>query len=290
MNQAVKKIGAETAPNQSIEIDGRRLAYRSIGQGKPIVLCNRFRGTLDVWDPAFLDALAAEGFRVITFDYSGLGLSTGEKNYDPAALARDARDILDGLDLQDAVIGGWSLGGMAAQIVVAMYPQRVSHAVLIGTTPPGPIVKPAEQLFYDTARIPDYGLPEETILFFEPMSAASRQAAERSSQRLRRRTQHRSPPVPVEFAVAFLGDHPRVPPFPADQILSALQETSIPILHVGGDHDIIFPVENWYALNGQWATLHLHTFPRSGHGPQHEHPQAAAECIGTFVRGTTSRR
>ena len=65
-------------------INGRPLAYRRIGRGKPIVLCNRFRGTLDSWDPAFIDGLADGGFDVIWFDYSGLGLSTGDRTYDPA--------------------------------------------------------------------------------------------------------------------------------------------------------------------------------------------------------------
>ena len=69
---------------------GRRLAYRTIGSGKPIVLCTRFRGNMDLWDPAFLDALTANSFRVITFDYSGLGFSSGEKTYDPVSLTRDA--------------------------------------------------------------------------------------------------------------------------------------------------------------------------------------------------------
>jgi predicted alpha/beta hydrolase len=43
---------------------------------------------MDFWDPLFLDSLAAAGFRVITFDYSGLGRSMGEKNDDPLSLAR----------------------------------------------------------------------------------------------------------------------------------------------------------------------------------------------------------
>jgi pimeloyl-ACP methyl ester carboxylesterase len=287
MDTAVKFASAIEAPNQFVQAGTRRLAYRSIGSGKPIVLCTRFRGTMDVWDPAFLDALAAQGFEVITFDYSGLGLSGGEKDYNPLALARDANDLIEALDLQDAVIAGWSLGGITAQVVLAMYPSRLSHAVLIATTPPGPVVKPAEQLFYDTARIADYGLAEETILFFEPASKASRQAAERSARRIALRALDRSPPVPVDFAVAYLGDKPRVPPFPSEPVLQALKTTDIPILHIGGDHDIIFPVENWYALNGQLPTLQLHTFPRAGHGPQHAHPDAAAQCIATFVRGSS---
>ncbi len=136
------EIGAVDAPNQFVEVGGRKLAYRSVGEGKPIVLLNRFRGTLDTWDPAFIDALAAEGFQVLYFDYSGLGLSTGEKSYNPANLARDAREFILALGLKDVAIGGWSIGGIAAQIYLAMFGSEVSHAILLATTPPGQLVKP----------------------------------------------------------------------------------------------------------------------------------------------------
>jgi pimeloyl-ACP methyl ester carboxylesterase len=284
MNRDQPSFGAVEAPNQSVDVPGRRLAYRSIGSGQPIVLCTRFRGTMDVWDPAFLDALAGTGFRVITFDYSGLGLSSGDKDMSPMTLAQDARDLIEALDLHDVVISGWSLGGMAAQVVLALYPQRLSHAVLIGCPPPGPNVKPAEQLFFATAVIPNYGIEEETILFFEPRSAAGREAARRSVDRIAQRTEGRSPPVPLDWAAANLGDRPKSPLFPADAVLQALKSTAIPVLHIGGDHDIIFPVENWYALNQQLPTLQLLTFPQAGHGPHHEHPQACAEHIASFVR------
>jgi len=61
---------ATTVANQFVEVDGRRLAYRVIGAGTPLLLCLRFRGTMDDWNPAFLDALAARDFRVHVFDYS----------------------------------------------------------------------------------------------------------------------------------------------------------------------------------------------------------------------------
>ena len=53
-----------------VQIGERKIAYRSIGKGLPIIMVNRFRGTLDTWDPAFLDSLASE-FNVITIDYTG---------------------------------------------------------------------------------------------------------------------------------------------------------------------------------------------------------------------------
>ncbi|MES2626151.1 MAG: alpha/beta hydrolase [Pseudomonadota bacterium] len=287
MNQqtALPTNNATTTPNLYVTTGGRKLAYRSIGSGKPIVLCTRFRGNMDVWDPAFLDALAGKGFNVITFDYSGLGLSTGEKNYDPVALATDARDLIEALDLRDVVIGGWSLGGLAAQIVIAMFPERLSHGVLIGTGPPVINVKPAEKLFYDTAGIEVNSFEDEIILFFEPLSPASRAAARRSSDRIAQRTE-RSVPVPAQWAASHLHYNPEAPLFPADVVLAALKATQIPLLHIGGDHDIIFPIENWYALNGLLPTLQLLTYPAAGHGPHHEHPDASAEHIATFLRTT----
>ena len=123
---------AVTAPNRFLDLDGRRLAYRVIGEGKTILLCTRFRGTMDDWDPAFLGGLAANGMRVVIFDYTGLGLSTGEPSYNPQALAKDVRDLVAGLSLENIVIAGWSLGGIVAQVVIATMPAKLSHAVLLG--------------------------------------------------------------------------------------------------------------------------------------------------------------
>lgn len=287
MNAVTPLVTAVNAPTQYVEVEGRKLAYRSIGAGAPLILCVRFRGTMDVWDPAFLDAPVAEGFRVITFDYSGLGNSTGEKTLNPFALAKDAADLAGALGLEEVVLGGWSLGGLAAQAAMALFPTLMSHVVLIGSGPPGSYIKPPEQLFYDTAR-KDNDFEDEVILFFEPASEKSRAAAKVSHDRIAARTVDLSPPVPRDWAAELLGDKPKTAPFPAEPILELLKTTDIPVLHLGGDHDISFPIENWYALTPQLPTLQLVTFPRAGHGPQHEHPEASAAHIAAFVR-TTSR-
>lgn len=275
---------AINAENKFIDVGGRRLAYRTIGAGKPLVLCTRFRGNMDLWDPAFLDALAANGFEVITFDYSGLGLSTGTPTYNPIEMARDPRDLIKALDLRDVALGGWSLGGLTAQATLALYPQNISHLVLLGTNPPGPLVKPAEQLFFDTAGKTENDFEDIVVLFFEPKSELSRRAARASVERIAQRREGLSVTVPVDFARANLGKEPRNPAFPADAVLAALKATDVPILHIGGDHDIIFPVENWYALNQQLKSLHLITFPQAGHGPQHQHSELSADVIASFVR------
>jgi pimeloyl-ACP methyl ester carboxylesterase len=280
-------LNAINAPNEFADVEGRRLAYRSIGSGIPIVLCTRFRGTMDDWDPAFLDALAAQGFRVITFDYTGLGLSTGVRaGYDFELMADDAHDLMAGLGIERAVIGGWSMGGLAAQVLVARHPNTVSHAVLIGTGPAGKLTRAGEPLFQATAMKPVNGFEDEVILFFEPSSDASREAARRSAARIASRAANRSKPVPADWAVKAL----RSLKLPGEDILDALKKTGVPILHIGGDHDISLPVENWYAVNRELPTVQLLTFPRSGHGPHHQFPEASAEHIGTFVRTSGAPR
>ena len=57
--------------------NGIAYAYREVGEGTPaVVLLQHFRGNLDNWDPALVDALA-RGRRVVTFDNVGVGESTG---------------------------------------------------------------------------------------------------------------------------------------------------------------------------------------------------------------------
>lgn len=267
--------------------NGRTLAYRDIGAGTPLILCVRFRGVLDSWDPAFLDSLA-QNFRVITFDYSGLGQSTGSPSYRPEALARDAIDLADALGIETFVIGGWSLGGLAAQVVANVAPDRVSQIVLIGTSPPGKVEHGAEPVFFERALKPINDLDDETVLFFEPESKASRTAAAASHARIAYRTGDRSPAIPTETYMSLLEDRADDDIFPdLAGYRDFLATAGIPILVITGDHEIVFPAPNWFALNRVWKSLHLMVLPQMGHGPQHEVPEMAADLIASFVRNRT---
>jgi hypothetical protein len=79
--RAVMATGYSQLPNQQVSAaNGVDYAYRDTGGGEggvPLVLLQHFRGNLDNWDPALIDALAARGRRVVTFDNAGVGGSTG---------------------------------------------------------------------------------------------------------------------------------------------------------------------------------------------------------------------
>jgi pimeloyl-ACP methyl ester carboxylesterase len=68
-----------------------------------------------------------------------------------------------------------------------------------------------------------------------------------------------------------------------------LKATTRPILVISGDHDISFPVEDWYELSRELPTVQHVVFSQSGHGPHHQLPEASAELIAAFVRTTRER-
>src|ERR1044072_8793209 len=92
----------ETAPTLYVEGNGIRFAYRRLGpaSGTPLVLLQHFSGNIDAWDPAVVNALAADR-PVIAFDNAGVGRSTGQTPDNVATMARDAVDFIDLLGLHE---------------------------------------------------------------------------------------------------------------------------------------------------------------------------------------------
>lgn len=275
---------AATATNQYAEINGRKIAYRSVGKGTPIIFCNRFRGILDSWDPAFTDELA-KNYQVVIFDYTGIGLSTGKMGTEVAHYAKDVKDLAESLGFKKIILGGWSFGGIVAQSAAIEYPELVSQMILIGTNPPGKNAHPPEQIFIDTSAKVVNDLADETILFFEPRSEASRRAAVLSNRRIATRTEGLSVPVSKELWINYFR---ATAEFSEDKtnLREKLGSLKKPILVMSGDHDVVCPIENWYALTRKLRNMQIIMLPDSGHGPQHQYPELSVKYINAFLQST----
>jgi len=117
--------------------NGIEYAYRDLGAGDvPLVLLQHFRGNLDNWDPALIDALAAER-RVVTFDNVGVGATTGRTPNTIEAMAHDAIAFLEAMEFQRVDLLGFSIGSFVAQEIALMRPDLLRRVVLASSAPQG---------------------------------------------------------------------------------------------------------------------------------------------------------
>src|ERR1700722_9213286 len=99
-----------TAPTQIQKVSDHSYAYRRFGGGPglPLLLLQHFTGTLDNWDPAVTDPLAA-GREVILFDNAGVGRSSGDVPETIAGMAEHPMAFLAELGINTCDVIGCSL-------------------------------------------------------------------------------------------------------------------------------------------------------------------------------------
>jgi pimeloyl-ACP methyl ester carboxylesterase len=124
---------------RTIEIDGRRFAWRMLGEGAPLLLVNGYAASSADWDPALL-TLLARSFELICPDNRGTGGSElGDADeLTVGAMAVDLERLLDALELERAAVAGWSMGGYVSQRLALRAPARVSALTLLASAPAGP--------------------------------------------------------------------------------------------------------------------------------------------------------
>lgn len=113
------------------------LYYEDHGSGKPVVLIHGWPLSGRSWEKQ-TSALLEAGYRVITYDRRGFGASSKPTfGYDYDTLAADLSEVLTTLDLRDAAIVGFSMGGgEVARYLGINGSERVSKAVFIAAIPP----------------------------------------------------------------------------------------------------------------------------------------------------------
>lgn len=281
---AAQTVGAENAPNQFVTAGETTLAYRSVGAGSPVVLLNRFRATMDHWDPAFVNGLAKH-HRVILFDNTGVSLSTGETPATFARMADDAARFARALGIERADFIGWSIGGMVAQALRVRHPDLVRRAVLLATIPPGGTVEqfpPVSDEVRKTLSRPGAGSDDDFLFLFYARSEPSRAAGRASLARLRERTGSPAPPVRPEVMgkqVAALMDWYRG----ANGIIKLFGRIDRPVLVANGNQDVMFSTQQSVVLAREISTAQLVIFPDSGHAFMFQYPERAVRLILDFL-------
>jgi pimeloyl-ACP methyl ester carboxylesterase/DNA-binding CsgD family transcriptional regulator len=120
------------------ELDGRRLAYATVGEGPPLVFAGRWVTHLEAeWDDppvrAFYEELART-HRVVRYDRLGVGLSD-RRLVDPPTLDSEARvlaTVLEAAGAERPVLFACSCGGLATARFASAEPERVRKIIFFG--------------------------------------------------------------------------------------------------------------------------------------------------------------
>src|ERR1700681_5121368 len=117
--------------------DGTTIFYKDWGTGPTVVFSHGWPLNADAWDSQML-FLGQKGYRVVAHDRRGHGRSSQPwdgNNMD--TYADDLAELIETLDLHDAVLVGHSTGGGEVPRYIGRHgPSRLAGAVLVGAVPP----------------------------------------------------------------------------------------------------------------------------------------------------------
>jgi pimeloyl-ACP methyl ester carboxylesterase len=265
-------------------------AYRDIGghnSTPPLVLLHRFRGTLDHWDPAFLDPLAAHR-HVLIFDSVGVGLTQGTV---PDTVQRTADAAVDfvhamGLSVAPGAEGvdflGWSLGGFVAQALALDHPELVRRIVVAGSGPGG--VPASSDLDPKTLQAMTAQDPtdEDYLHLFFGLDEASKELGRQSLARLETRLQtSKSSVTPDGWHAQFQaiirwgrGE---------DSAWTRLEELRAPVLIANGVHDLMISAGDSFAMARRVKNGTTILYSDTGHGFLFQHPAEFASQVVHFL-------
>jgi pimeloyl-ACP methyl ester carboxylesterase len=256
--------------------------YRDLGESDvPLVLLQHFRGNLDNWDPALVDALVAER-RVVAFDNVGVAATSGRTPSSVEAMAHDAIAFIDALGLQRVDLLGFSIGSFVAQEIALIRPELLRRVVLASSAPqgaPGMRGWAPEVIAAVGGREPN---PQGYLdVFFAP-TKTSREAGQEAAGRIFGRTTERDEPTSWQTrqaqydAICAWG-------IPNHALLERVTGIDLRVFVANGDSDPMILPRYSYLLAGLLPDARLKIYPDSAHGFLFQHHGEFAADVHAFL-------
>jgi pimeloyl-ACP methyl ester carboxylesterase len=262
--------------------NGIEYTYRDAGSGKlPLILFQHFRGNLDNWDPALLDDLSAQR-RVITFNNTGVGSSSGSTPSTMYEMSRDALAFTEALGLEHVDLLGFSIGSFIAQEMALARPAFVRKMVLASSAPKGaPGMHGWAPWVIEAVGSQERTPPDTYISVFFAKSQTSREAGAAALQRMFTREEHDTPTswqtrTAQYDAVCEWG-------IPNYSLLQRLEAIEVPVFVANGESDPMILPKYSYLLNGLLPDARMKIYPDSAHGFLFQHHTEFAADLNSFL-------
>jgi pimeloyl-ACP methyl ester carboxylesterase len=268
----------------SIMVEGARLHYLDQGRGSAVLLFHGFAVHSFTW--RLIIPLLQARHRVIAFDLPGFGLS--DRNPDLSlsltSHAERAAALLDRLEIDRALVVGYSMGGAIAQRLAAAHPERVTGLVLVASIDASAPGSPWKE----------WGLARETLrlkarwLFKFPLAlkwllrrSFERQVADRTVVTTAMVDAYAEPllePGTAECLAKLALDMGREPRLDLGLL-------KVPAVLVHGTRDRLVEPSVARGMKGKIAGSRLVELEATGHLVPEERPEALAEEIEVLAAG-----
>ena len=282
----------QEATSRFVQAGRWRLHYHEAGSGHPVILLHGSGPGATGWSnfAGNIGSLAKE-YRVIAPDFPGWGAS---EELDPAKYARFPANVeailglMDALGIEKAALIGNSMGGIAAQMLTALHPARISHCVTMGAPAPG-----GPQLFFAPTGLTEglkalfaaYTEPNHDsfrrlveIMVFDPGFASQALIDERLDNAL-------ANPRHLELFLTGLATM-HIDAVGQDAVVHALEKSTVPALIIHGRDDRVVGVEHSLRAAALMPSASLLVFNRCGHWAQLEHARRFNGIVRGFLSST----
>jgi pimeloyl-ACP methyl ester carboxylesterase len=270
-------------PAKKIRVGDIDVAYKTFGDGDPILLISGSGNVMDVWPTTFLQELSSNR-TVIIFDNRGVGNTTaGTRPFSISQFVNDTIGLLDALKLQRTDVLGFSMASFIAQQLTLTYPERVNRLMLYGASCGG-----------------QEGIPQRP------------EVTRTISDFVNNRSQNADAFLSVTFPPEWIRTHSNyieTIPKPSEIILSTtlvkqfnvvedwlsrnwtgvcnqLQNITIPTLSITGTEDVAVPAVNSLILVEKIPGAWLVQIKGAGHGLMYQYPEQFIKIVKTFLENT----
>lgn len=260
---------------KTVHVGDIDMAYKTFGQGQPLIMIIGSSSTMDLWPPELLSRLSSN-HKVVIFDNRGMGYTTATPgNFSIDQFAEDTSGLMDALGIKKANILGWSMGSFIAQELALNHPDKVDNLVLYASDCGGshaipPSAEVLQEMTNTTGSPGERGMRLFSLLFPEEWLRGHQDFYKQfpvpkettSPENIARQN------VAIEY---WTGTYDR------------LSNISRPTLIIVGTDDEIAPPENSLILAEQIPDSWLIRFEGAGHGLIYQYPDEFSRIITDFL-------
>ena len=277
-NNITNSLDIQSIPSKKVHVGDIDIAYKIFGKGDPILLINGYSQSMDNWDPTLLERLASN-HTVIIFNNRGVGNTTsGIKPFSIQQFANDTAGLLDVLEIKQADILGYSMGGFIAQELALTHPDRVGKLIIYASICGGNESILASQVINMLSN--GSGTAMERIERFHPLFFPEKWRNENPNYL------ERIPKTIETIPNKTLDQHTEAI-FNWTGTCSKLKNITQPTLVIVGTDDVVTPPANSLLITERIPGAWLVQIKGAGHGLMYQYPEQFNKVLQTFLSTTT---